>query len=87
MIVYDGILLTRPRQNLQNIEQRMYKVQNDHIELLSCKYQISKMYAKIIVTKYNDIQEMKLYNYVLSKYQNVSKFKFINHLQYVKYTF
>lgn len=85
MIVYDGILLTRPRQNLQNIEQRSIK--NNHIELLSCKYQISKMYAKIIVTKYNDIQEMKLYNYVLSKYQNVSKFKIINHLQYVKYTF
>lgn len=85
MIVYDGILLTRPRQNLQNIEQRSIK--NNHIELLSCKYQISKMYAKNIVTKYNDIQEMKLYNYVLSKYQNVSKFKFINHLQYVKYTF
>lgn len=53
MMVYDGILLTRPRQNLQNIEQRSIK--NDHIELLSCKYQISKMYAKIIVTKYNDI--------------------------------
>lgn len=85
MIVYDGILLTRPRQNLQNIEQRSIK--NNHIELLSCKYQISKMYAKNIVTKYNDIQEMKLYNHVLSKYQNVSKFKFINHLQYVKYTF
>lgn len=85
MIVYDGILLTRPRQNLQNIEQRSIK--NNHIELLSCKYQISKMYAKIIVTKCNDIQEMKLYNYVLLKYQNVSKFKFINHLQYVKYTF
>lgn len=85
MIVYDGILLTRPRQNLKNIEQRSIK--NNHIELLSCKYQISKMYAKIIVTIYNDIQEMKLYNYVLSKYQNVSKFKFINHLQYVKYTF
>lgn len=30
---------------------------------------------------------MKLYNYVLLKYQNASKFKFINHLQYVKYTF
>lgn len=85
MIVYDGILLTRPRQNLQNIEQRSIK--NDHIELLSCKYQISKMYAKIIVTKYNDIQEMKLYNKVLLKYKNVSKFKFINHLQYFKYTF
>lgn len=85
MIVYDGILLTRPRQNLQNIEQRSIK--NNHIELLSCKYQISKMYANIIVTIYNDIQEMKLYNYVLLKYQNASKFKFINHLQYVKYTF
>lgn len=85
MMVYDGILLTRPRQNLQNIEQRSIK--NNHIELLSCKYQISKMYAKIIVTKYNDIQEMKLYNKVLLKYKNVSKFKFINHLQYVKYTF
>lgn len=85
MMVYDGILLTRPRQNLQNIEQRSIK--NNNIELLSCKYQISKMYAKIIVTKYNDIQEMKLYNKVLLKYKNVSKFKFINHLQYVKYTF
>lgn len=51
--MYDGILLTRPRQNLQNIEQRSIK--NNNIELLSCKYQISKMYAKIIVTKYNDI--------------------------------
>lgn len=85
MMVYDGILLTRPRQNLQNIEQRSIK--NNNIELLSCKYQISKMYAKIIVTKYNDIQEMKLYNKVLLKYKNVSKFKFINHLQYFKYTF
>lgn len=85
MMVYDGILLTRPRQNLQNIEQRSIK--NNNIELLSCKYQISKMYAKIIVTKYNDIQEMKLYNKVLLKYKNVSKFKFINHLQYFRYTF
>lgn len=85
MIVHDGILLTRPRQNLQNIEQRSIK--NNNIELLSCKYQISKMYAKIIVTKYNDIQEMKLYNKVLLKYKNVSKFKFINHLQYFRYTF
>lgn len=32
--MYDGILLTRPRQNLQNIEQRSIK--NNHIELLSC---------------------------------------------------
>lgn len=85
MMVYDGILLTKPRQNLQNIEQRSIK--NNNIELLSCKYQISKMYAKIIVTKYNDIQEMKLYNKVLLKYKNVSKFKFINHLQYFRYTF
>lgn len=35
--MYDGILLTGPRQNLQNVEQRSIK--NNHIELLSCKYQ------------------------------------------------
>lgn len=42
--MYDGILLTRPRQNLQNIEQRSIK--NNHIELFSCKYQISNVKCK-----------------------------------------